>query len=48
MDEILINMNTMGDQQQPGIAGFRGTQFVAVWTDGETANMAPDHPEELS
>ena len=26
MDEVLINKTTAGDQDQPGIAGFRGTQ----------------------
>ena len=39
MDEILINTNTAGDQDQPGVAGFRGTQFVAVWADRQTGNI---------
>ena len=30
MDEISINTNTTGDQDQPGVAGFRGTQFIVV------------------
>jgi hypothetical protein len=33
MDEILINTSTTGDQDQAAVAGFRGTQFVAVWAD---------------
>jgi hypothetical protein len=39
MDEILINKTTAGDQDQPGIAGFRGTQFAVVWTDHGTGNI---------
>ena len=39
MDEILINTNTTGDQDQPGVAGFRGTQFVVVWADRQTGNI---------
>ncbi len=39
MDEFLINMNTTGDQEQPGVAGFRGTQFIFVWADRETRNI---------
>ena len=39
MDEILINTNTSGDQDQPGVAGFRGTQFVVVWADRQTGNI---------
>ena len=39
MDEILINTNTTGDQDQPGVAGFRGTQFVAVWADRRAGNI---------
>jgi hypothetical protein len=33
MDEISINTTTTGDQDQPGVAGFRGTQFAVVWAD---------------
>ena len=33
MDEILVNTSIVGDQQGSTIAGFRGTQFVAVWED---------------
>src|SRR6185503_7207549 len=39
MDEISINANTPGDQDQPGVAGFRGTQFVAIWADRPTGNI---------
>jgi hypothetical protein len=39
MDEILVNKTTEGDQDQPGVAGFRGTQFVAVWADHGTGNI---------
>lgn len=39
MDEILINKITPGDQDQPGVAGFRGTQFVIVWADHGTDNI---------
>jgi hypothetical protein len=39
MDEILINTNTTGDQDQPGAAGFRGTQFVVVWADRPSGNI---------
>jgi hypothetical protein len=33
MDEFLLNQTTAGNQSQPSVAGFRGTQFVAVWED---------------
>ena len=33
MDEILVNTSIVGDQQGSAVAGFRGTQFVAVWED---------------
>src|SRR5712671_3046801 len=36
MDEVLINTTTAGDQDQPGVAGFRGTQFVVVWAEPAT------------
>jgi len=39
MDEILINKDTTGDQDQPGVAGFRGTQFAVVWADHATGNI---------
>ena len=39
MDEILVNQTTAGSQDQPSVAGFRGTQFVAVWEDNGTANI---------
>ena len=39
MDEILINTSTLGSQEQPAIAGFRGTQFVAVWEDRQDGNI---------
>src|SRR5947208_1540710 len=33
MNEFLLNQTTAGNQSQPSVAGFRGTQFVAVWED---------------
>jgi hypothetical protein len=39
MDEILINTNTTGDQNQPSVAGFRNTQFVVVWADTPTGDI---------
>ncbi|MEA2895528.1 MAG: hypothetical protein QOJ84_1143 [Bradyrhizobium sp.] len=39
MDEILINTDKPGDQDQPGVAGFRGTQFAVVWADHETGDI---------
>jgi hypothetical protein len=39
MDEILINRNTAGNQDQPGIAGLRGVQFAVVWADHGTGNI---------
>ena len=33
MDEFLINRTTQGSQSLPSTTGFRGTQFVVVWTD---------------
>jgi hypothetical protein len=38
-NEILVNTSTSGDQDQPGVAGFRGTQFVVVWADHGTGNI---------
>src|SRR3954463_13725251 len=37
MDEILITPSTVANQ--PAIAGFRGTQFVAVWEDGRDGSI---------
>ena len=39
MDEFLIKKTTTGDQSQPGVAGFRGTQVVVVWADRGTGNI---------
>jgi hypothetical protein len=39
MDEVLINKTTTGDQDQPGVAGFRGTQFAVVWADHGTGTI---------
>jgi hypothetical protein len=39
MDEGSINKTTAGDQDQPGIAGLRGTQFAVVWADHGTGNI---------
>jgi len=39
MDEVSINKTTAGDQDQPGIAGFGGTQFAVVWTDHGSGNI---------
>jgi hypothetical protein len=39
MDEILINTTTSGQQGQPAVAGFRGTQFVVVWEDDGSGDI---------
>ena len=39
MDERLINTTTAGNQDQPGVAGFRGTQFAVVWADHGTGTI---------
>ena len=39
MDEFLINTTTVGDQEQPAVAAFGGTQFVAVWSDRASGNI---------
>jgi hypothetical protein len=39
MDEFLVNTSTSGNQGQPAIAGFRGTQFVVVWEDSGSGNI---------
>src|SRR5215213_3682325 len=39
MDEVLVNTNTTGDQDQPEVAGLRGTQFIVVWADHQTNDI---------
>ncbi len=39
MDEIPINTTTAGNQDQPAVAGFRGTQFAVVWADHGTGDI---------
>src|SRR4051794_22229777 len=39
MDEISINTATAGNQDQPSVAGFRGTQFAVVWADHGSGNI---------
>ena len=41
MDEFLVSSSTAtaGDQDQPAVAGFAGTQFVAVWADRPSGNI---------
>src|SRR5882757_4371993 len=39
MDESLINTTTAGNQDQPGVAGLRGTQFAVIWTDHGSGNI---------
>jgi hypothetical protein len=39
MDEILINTDKPGNQDQPGVAGLRGTQFAVVWADHGTGDI---------
>lgn len=39
MDEITVNTTTAGNQDQPGVAGFRGTQFAVVWADHGSGNI---------
>jgi hypothetical protein len=39
MDEIPVNTTTAGNQDQPAVAGFRGTQFAVVWADHGTGNI---------
>jgi hypothetical protein len=39
MDEILLNTTTAGNQDQPAVAGFRGTQFAVVWADHGSGNI---------
>jgi hypothetical protein len=35
----LINTTTSGDQDQPGVAGLRGLQFIEVWADHSTGDI---------
>src|SRR4051794_25267295 len=39
MDEISINTATAGNQDQPAVAGFSGTQFAVVWADHDSGNI---------
>jgi hypothetical protein len=39
MDEILINTDKTGNQDQPAVAGLRGTQFAVVWADHGTGDI---------
>ncbi len=39
MDEISINTTTADNQDQPAVAGFRGTQFAVVWADHGSGNI---------
>ena len=39
MDEFLINTSTAGDQNQPGVASFRGTQFIVAWADQASGDI---------
>lgn len=39
MNESLINTDKTGNQDQPGVAGLRGTQFAVVWADHGTGNI---------
>lgn len=39
MDEALVNTSTTGDQEQPGVIGLSGTQFIVVWADRPTGNI---------
>jgi len=54
MDEFTVNSTTTGDQDQPSVAGLRGTQFTAVWRNAGTqeirgrlfgVNGSPSSPE---
>jgi hypothetical protein len=38
-DEFSINTTTAGDQDQPGVAGLQGTQFITVWRDTGTQDI---------
>ena len=39
MDEILINTTTGGIQREPAVTGFRGSNFVVVWSDVSDTNI---------
>ena len=39
MDEILINANTLGDQDQASVAGLSVLQFAVVWADRATGDI---------
>ena len=39
MDEITINTTVAANQDQPSVAGFRGTQFAVVWADHGSGNI---------
>lgn len=39
MDEFTVNSTTTGDQDQPSVAGLRGTQFVVVWRNASTQDI---------
>ncbi|MEA2942198.1 MAG: hypothetical protein QOD09_2727 [Bradyrhizobium sp.] len=39
MNEVSINTTTAGNQDQPCVTGFRGTQFAVVWADHGTGNI---------
>lgn len=39
MDEVPVNTTTTGNQDQPGVAGFSGTQFAVVWADHGSGNI---------
>jgi hypothetical protein len=39
MDEVLVSTSTAGDQGQPSVAAFRGTQFIVVWEDRNDATI---------
>ena len=38
-DEFPVNTTTTGDQDQPGVAGLQGTQFITVWRDASTQDI---------
>lgn len=38
-DEFPVNTTTTGDQDQPGVAGFQGVQFITVWRDTSTQDI---------
>jgi len=38
-NEFPVNTTTTGDQDQPGVAGLQGTQFITVWRDTSTQDI---------